>query len=165
GRALIATSKEWIVSEQPTLQLLGASWLLLGPESNLATSTLKRLAQEDSTVGKLAELQLWRTVPPPETMKRVTGWMETRDRLLPALQLGPTEFLADRLMRIGETELAVGQVLRIASEPHGRYHRLRPILVRARDALNSKNLESEAEKLEVWINELGASANASTTTP
>lgn len=155
SRSLMAACKEWVVSEQAALRLLGASWMLLGPDSEIAKQTLDRLAEEKSVVGTLATMQLWRTVSPPETMPKIVAWMEARDRLVPALQLGPTEFMADRLMRIGETELAIGQMLRIATEPHGRYDRARAALVRARDILTSKSLTSEAEKLEVWIKELG----------
>lgn len=63
-----------------------------------------------------AASQGWRLTLPPQTMSNLAGWLEQRDKLIPPLQLGPTEFIADRLMRIGQTDLAVGQWMRIASQ-------------------------------------------------
>ena len=80
--------------------------------------------------------------------------MDYRDRMLQPLQLGPTEFLADRLQRIGETDLAIGQWMRIATLHADRYDRARRALTAAADSLTRQGRPAEAKKIEAWIDEL-----------
>ncbi|MCA9134436.1 MAG: hypothetical protein KDA45_14805, partial [Planctomycetales bacterium] len=132
-----------------------ASWLLFGPHGSTAGRTLAALrASPNSTVAQLAVVQSWRLVAPPETRPALASWIEFRDKLLPPLQLGPTEFLADRLMRIGEPELALGQWMRIATVHAERYHRAAGALQAAETQLKRVGRDDEAQRLKAWIQEL-----------
>lgn len=150
-----ARAQEWLGGETETEQLLGASWLLLTPETAQAEAKLKQLQNsERPTLSEMATMQLWRLTPPPQTRERLPGWLLKRDALLPALQLGPTEFLAERLSRIGESELAMGQWMRIASKHMDRYHRAERALKSAASLLQREGKLEEAAKLDSWLNQL-----------
>lgn len=153
--ALQAEAANWLASGDDVAQLLGASWLLSGPQRGEATRLLTRLqASENSAIAQLAVAQAWRLVPPPQTMMFLNQWIEFRDKLLPPLQLGPTELIADRLMRVGEAELAIGQWLRIASVHGQQYHRAAEALELATAQLKRLGRDEEAKRLESWIKEL-----------
>jgi hypothetical protein len=153
--ALEETAKKWLFSEDEHAQLLGASWLLLGDAGQAAKEILGSLrSSANQNISRLAIAQAWRLVPPPKTMSELQGWMDYRDALRPPLQIGPTEFIADRLMRIGQVDLAIGQWLRIASQHGDRYHRAVPALKTAAQLLQREGQIEEAEKLNEWIAEL-----------
>jgi hypothetical protein len=81
-------------------------------------------------------------------------WFTFRDQLLLPLQIGPTEFLADRLMRVGEPDLAIGQWMRIAATHPARYHRASQALEAAADQLRRLGRDKEMRKLESWAKQL-----------
>jgi hypothetical protein len=149
------SAKQWLASEAEDAQLLGASWLLLGPEREMASKVLSQLqSSQNPVVAELAAAQAWRLAAPPETLKRLDAWLTFRDRMLQPLQLGPTEFLADRLQRVGETDLAMEQWMRIATLHADRYDRTRKALSAAAASLTRAGRTTEATKLETWIDEL-----------
>ncbi|WP_145082391.1 hypothetical protein [Aureliella helgolandensis] len=153
--ALLKTALDWLNSDSESAQLLGASWLLMGPHRSQAEEALRKLkSSENSTVSQLAAAQAWRSVPPPDTMKYLAEWFEFRDGLLEPLQLGPSEFLAERLMRIGQDELAIGQWVRIGTIHRDRYHRAAAALNSAAQQLQRNGMNQEAQKLHTWITEL-----------
>ena len=148
-------SLKWLESDVEVEQLLGASWQLLGPKASDATQVLKQLRQsENKTIAKLAIAQGWRLEPPPRTLGTLQAWLDFRDTLIPPLQLGPTEFLADRLMRVGETDLAIGQLVRIASEHSDRYHRAVLALESAKMLLTRDGKAEQAQRLDPWIQKI-----------
>jgi hypothetical protein len=153
--ALIAEAHKWLLDENESAQLLGASWLLLSEPGSQAKPVLGQLrSSKNSAIAQLATLQGWRLTPPPQTMSELTRWLEYRDRLIPPLQLGPTEFIADRLMRIGRTDLALGQWMRIASQHADHPHRCAQALKAAAAQLQRAGRAEEAQRLEPWINSL-----------
>ncbi len=153
--ALAAAARQWLSAEEDAAQLLGASWLLFGAESELARRKLNALqASSDAVIGQLAVAQSWRLVPPPDTLNELPKWLQFRDGLLEPLQLGPTEFIADRMQRIGETELAIGQWMRIATLHADRYHRALAAVENAAASLRRLGRESQAQQLETWMQEL-----------
>ncbi len=154
-RPLMDAARQWLASEDVAAQLLGASWLLFSDESAAARERLLQLQSSDQAViANLAVAQSWRLVPPPETMQQLQAWQQFRDSLLEPLQLGPSEFLADRLMRIGEHDLAIGQWLRIAAVHSQRYHRARQAMANAESLLRRLERVAEAEQLQAWIEEV-----------
>lgn len=153
--SLTAAAEKWLVGESEIERLLGASWLLLSSSPEPAEATLKTLlTSQNESIAKLASLQLLRLAPPPETLKDLPNWLAKRDGLIPPLQLGPSEFIAERLARINETELALGEWMRIASNHTGRYHRAVRALKSASALLDRQGKQEEAAKLSSWISDL-----------
>ncbi len=154
-QALREESQKWLLEEAESARLLGASWLLFGEQSSEAKQALSQLqTSQNSAIANMAALQGWRLVPPPQTMSALPGWLEFRDQLLPPLQIGPTEFIADRLMRIGQPDLAIGQWLRIASQHGDRPHRAAQALQSAATQLQRLERNEEAQRLMEWIDRL-----------
>jgi hypothetical protein len=154
-RALQSEAVKWLSRDDDPARLLGASWLLFGDQRDAAARAITQLqSSEIEAIAQLAVAQSWRIVPPPQTREKLTQWMEYRDKLLSPLQLGPTELLADRLMRIGETQLAIGQWMRIATMHADRYHRAAQALESAATQLQRLGRDEEAKRLEPWVKEL-----------
>jgi hypothetical protein len=154
-RVLFKQAQEWLQAQSDAEKLMGASWLLMSDELDKAKRTLVQLqSSSNPTLAKLAVAQSWRTVSPPETMHELSQWQEFRDQLLEPLQLGPTEFIADRLLRIGETELALGQWMRIATIHADRYHRAQVAMENAAARLTRLGREQEANRLQDWIKQV-----------
>ncbi|GAB5404507.1 MAG: hypothetical protein Aurels2KO_27380 [Aureliella sp.] len=144
-------ARKWIVAEDEVSQLLGASWLLSGSMRTESERILRKLkSSKNQTIAALATAQSWRLASPPESKERATQWMKFRDNLILPLQIGPTEFLADRLTRIGETELAMGQWLRIATVHSDQHARAVVALSSAKQQLIQAERTREAESIEVW---------------
>ena len=146
---------KWLASESDMVRLLGASWGLFNAEDALAKRTLTQLKTSDNqSIALLAAAQAWRLVPPPETMRQLPKWLSFRDAMLPDLQLGPTEFIAERLQRISEHELALGQLQRIATEHADRHHRAEAALKQAASILRRAGRTKDAEKVDRWLEDL-----------
>ena len=112
----VQLAKEWIGLEgEPTSQLIGASWLLIGSESSrLARTTLEKLGRSKSTViAQLASAQLWRDTPPNQVLDQYSIWAAQRDRMLLPLQIGPTIAIANKLQTVGQSEASLQEWLRV----------------------------------------------------
>ncbi len=158
-QSLRTAAEDWLTSDIEAARLLGASWLLFGESQSAAQRELTRLqASDNRTLAAIAAAQGWRLVPPPQTMSKLSAWLEFRDKLIGPLQLGPSELLADRLMRIGRNDLALGQWGRIASEHADHPHRAAVALDAANQLLRRMGKEQEAQRLETWKSELGVAA-------
>lgn len=148
-------AKAWLKQESEAARLLGASWLLMGQDASTARKTLDELQKSKSPViAQLAKAQSWRTVPAPETMQQLPTWISERDRMLIPISQGPTEFMLDRLMRIGQHELAIGCAVRIATLHSDNYFRSRRALVTANQLLKKQGRDAEAEQVAQWIKKL-----------
>lgn len=144
-------AKQWIASDNEVSQLLGASWLLAGDDRSKVEQTLRKLkASRNRSIASLAVMQNWRLESPPKSKTQIAAWIEYRDKLLLPLQLGPTEFLADRLSRIGQQELALGQWSRIATLFPQRHFRAQNALTAAAAQLSQMQRDEEAEKFNAW---------------
>lgn len=152
-------ARKWIDQDQESARLLGASWLLLGADSSEANSVLAELQKSQTpAIAQLAKAQAWRLTPVPQTIDRLPSWMRERDRMLRPLALGPTEFLSDRLMRMGQYDLAVGQALQIATIYADRFPRAKRSLASAVEMLKKQGRAADADKVSAWIKQL-AGAN------
>jgi hypothetical protein len=150
-----AKAQEWLKQESEVARLLGASWLLLGQDALIARRALDELQKSKSPViAQLAKAQSWRIVPAPETMQQLPTWISERDRMLIPISLGPTEFMMDRLMRIGQNELAIGCAVRIATLHTDNYYRSRRALVAANQLLKKQGRDAEADQVAQWIKKL-----------
>lgn len=154
-RLLREQAAKWLVGSSEAEQLLGASWSLSGSSREVARQTLLRLeASSSKVIASLAVCQGWRFSAPPATMQQLDTWLAFRDSLIRPLQLGPTEFIADRLMRIGQKDLAIGQWMRIATIHSQRYDRVKIALNAARSTLQRDGNTAEAERIAEWIKDL-----------
>lgn len=149
GKGVRESAATWITSEDPELQLLGASWLIGSDQNAFAIETLQRLAGgESSWLSSYAQAQLWRTIPPSEIESTYFGkWVALRDSMPIALQAGPTMLLGHRLEQAGAWELAVAEWLRIASLHPDRYHLRDRAIDRATAACRAAGARDEADRI------------------
>ena len=114
---LTQQSQAWITLEkEPIAQLLGASWLLTGSDTQSIRAILEKLSRsKDTTVSQLASAQLWRLAPPTQVVEQYHSWLLYRDQMLLPLQVGPTIAIAHKLEKAGKLEESVSQWLRIAA--------------------------------------------------
>lgn len=162
-QALRDRARQWLQNaDDEAARLLGASWLLFTDQQPAAQSaTIKLQASSNPVIAQLAVAQGWRIIPPPQTMAELNRWQEFRDKLLPPLQLGPTEFIADRLQRIGEFELAIGEWSRIGSQHGDQPVRARAALASAAEQLKRIGRDDDAQRFETWMNELSPAGDGS----
>lgn len=162
-QALRDGARQWLQrADDDAARLLGASWLLFTDQQPAAQSAITKLqASSNPVIAQLAVAQGWRLIPPPQTMSELNRWLEFRDKLLPPLQLGPTEFIADRLQRIGELELAFGEWSRIGSQYSDQPVRARAALGSAAAHLKRLGRDDDAQRFETWMNELGSTGDGS----
>ena len=157
-QALRDAARQWLQKpDDEAAWLLGASWLLFTEHQPAAQAAIVKLqATSNPVIAQLAVAQGWRLTPPPQTMAELSRWLEFRDKLLPPLQLGPTEFIADRLQRIGELDLAIGEWSRIGSQYGEQAVRARAALGNAAAQLKRLGRDDDAQRFETWMNELEA---------
>jgi hypothetical protein len=83
-------------------------------------------------------------------MECLPKWLVFRDKMLLPLGLGPTEFMLDRLSRIGQFNLALGQAFWIATTQRDWPGRAGKALDRAVELLKGQGRTEEAQKLIQW---------------
>jgi tetratricopeptide (TPR) repeat protein len=116
-------------STEPTLQLIGASWLIGGPERAKATQILQKLATDgDPGVAGLAAAQLWRMEIGSADETKVASWERRIMQMPNPLRAGPYYVLATAQARLKETQPAAVNWMRI------------PILFPQQDALSAASL-------------------------
>lgn len=148
---LVAKSLTWLDSQNEIAQLLGASWLAHGAHASRARETITKLkSSKKHAVASLATAQAWRFSSPPDTLRELSTWIAFRDKMLLPLAMGPTEFIADRLARVGEIDLAIGQYAWIATHHQGRVYRAQRALNAAVKLLKRNNRNAEAERMAAW---------------
>lgn len=117
-----ATAKQWLDdANHPFSRLLGASWLVGSNLNSEAKSVLEQLVRDKiQPISDLASAQLWRIATPKEVGSNYKSWQAQRDKLLVALQAGPTIVLAKKLQSAGLLEQSQQEWLTIAivTKPH-----------------------------------------------
>ena len=113
GTALNQPAQKWMQSNNPTVQLLGASWLLVGAGRQKAISTLDGLARDiDPNVQNLAIAQLWRSRTNTNA-KQTAVWQTIVDEMPRSLRAGPQLVLADAQAKTGQSDQALVNLMRI----------------------------------------------------
>ena len=153
--ALEKSATAWIEQPDDFAGLLGASWLLLTDRADRAKQRLQAIQKSPSKLlQRLAAMQLWRATPPSATTGSLQAWITARDSLLLPLQLGPTEFIAERLARTEKTDLAIGEWLRVAAMHADHPHRAQTALEAAKLRLDRLTDKSASDSAGAWLNEL-----------
>jgi tetratricopeptide (TPR) repeat protein len=151
SKALTPQAQQWIESTDPVLQLVGASWMLGGPQREQAIKVLESLTRDiDARVKNIAIAQLWRTRTDVNA-KQTEVWHGIIENMPRALRAGPYFVLADAQARSGQVELAEINLMRI------------PILYADQKALSAAALyraasllhnSGKTEKAQAVLNEL-----------
>ena len=105
----------WINDPRPVAQLIAASWLLSGGNRQQAIATLSQLADrsDDARIARLARTQLWRTELLTADAATLARWERYIAAMPPALRAGPTYLLGKSLARLGESEQAALELLKV----------------------------------------------------
>ena len=155
-------AREWLEQPDDYAGLLGASWLLLSDQTDAAKKRLQKVQQSPSKLlQRLSAMQLWRATPPSATSGQIQTWIAARDSLLLPLQLGPTEFLAERLARVEKTDLAVGEWLRLAATHTDHPHRVEAALEAAKHRLGRLEDKSAIDSASAWLDAVKSAQHTS----
>lgn len=102
---------DWINSEQPIVQLLGASWLI---GTNAAASVLENLARDiDPSVAGLAVGQLWNRRKSKMTPAELDVWLKKIETMPIAIRSGPRFAIAQAQDRSGLADQAISNYMRV----------------------------------------------------
>jgi hypothetical protein len=101
----------WLDSEESSVRLIGASWLLASRERQRALEVLQALAKDSHpAIRQLASAQQWRVLSASQfAAEKLPEILAARDRMLFPLQIGPTFLIADRLEEADQAVLALYQ--------------------------------------------------------
>jgi len=101
----------WLESDEPSVRLIGASWLLASRNRQRALEVLQALAKDSHpAIRQLASAQQWRVLSASQfAAEKLPEILAARDRMLFPLQEGPTFLIADRLEEADQAVLALYQ--------------------------------------------------------
>lgn len=110
---MIHQARDWIQSDQPVVQLLGASWLI-GVDPTAARAVLEDLARDiDPSVAGLAVGQLWNLRQTEMTAAEIKVWIDRIESMPIAVHAGGWWAVASAQTRSGFTEEAIASLMRI----------------------------------------------------
>lgn len=113
--AVESRAREWFKDDAtPPAVLLGASWLLGRADRPAALAALRRLSNErDPRFAHLADAQIWRTQIVSARRGDVETWQTQLDRMPESWRAGPTLVVGQAWVKLGESQPAALQLLRI----------------------------------------------------
>jgi tetratricopeptide (TPR) repeat protein len=98
-------------------QLIGASWLLAGSDRQRAAEVLDQLSKDiDPNIAKFAMTQLWRLRglnPGAINGRQIQVWEKRIAEMPPDFRAGPWYVVAEAQSRIGQTDAAIINLMRI----------------------------------------------------
>lgn len=106
----------WLTSKEPAAQVLGASWLLTGPQRAAAVEALERLVATktaDPRVRSLAQIQLWRTKLVSAKLDEVQRWQLAVEQMPAEVRASGYFIVGDGLARLNQLDDAALAYLRI----------------------------------------------------
>jgi tetratricopeptide (TPR) repeat protein len=105
---------DWLAEREPAARVLGASWLLAGPQRTEAVAALEELAKgSDARVAGLAAIQLWRTKLVTASSTDVAAWREQLEKMPPEIQAAGWYVLGDLYARQDQPEQAALAYLKV----------------------------------------------------
>ncbi|MDX1944880.1 MAG: hypothetical protein SFU86_05690 [Pirellulaceae bacterium] len=113
--ALDARAQQWLEAKQfSAARLLGASWLLAGPQRSVAIAALDELTKNaDPRIAGLALIQLWRTKLITARPADVAPWQSQLERMPSEIQATGWYVLGDVLSRQDQPERAALAYLKV----------------------------------------------------
>jgi tetratricopeptide (TPR) repeat protein len=101
-------ASEWLAKGQPPVaRVLGASWLLGGPQRTPATAALEELTKStDERIASLAAIQLWRTKLVSAKAAEVIAWQSRLEKMQPEVQAAGWYVLGDLYSRLDQPQQA-----------------------------------------------------------
>ena len=107
-------AQQWIKSDDPAQQLIGASWLLTGNQRQEAIRVLEELSNDiDANIRYLAISQLWRTRKLNVNARQIEVWKSQIGAMPKPLRAGPWLVLAEAQARLDQIDEAIINFLRI----------------------------------------------------
>lgn len=108
------SAADWINSDEPIVQLLGASWLI-GTDRKTARPVLEDLTRDiDPTVAGLAVGQLWNARQTKMTAAEIDVWLKKVETMPIPVRAGAHFAIAGAQSRSGLTDAAIASYMRIA---------------------------------------------------
>ena len=151
SNTLDQSARQWIESRDTVSQLIGASWLLGGTHRDQAIKTLEELSRDiDPRIKSIAIAQLWRTRVNVNA-KQVEVWQGIAEQMPLDLRAGPYLVLANAQARVGSTELAIVNLMRIPILYSEQKTLSAAALYRSGSLLHNKGQTEQAQTL---LNEL-----------
>ena len=107
-------AQQSLVSRDPVMQLIGASWLTGGSDRAKAIQLLEKLANDfESRIAFLAAGQLWRTQVATADESKIGNWEQKILQMPKPLRAGPYYVLAMAQARLNQNEKAAINFMRI----------------------------------------------------
>ncbi|GAB4131279.1 MAG: hypothetical protein Kow0040_10430 [Thermogutta sp.] len=106
----------WLRDTRPAVQLLGASYLLLGPGGGEATARLRNLSlgrDGDSRIALMAGAQLWRTQALTASPEDIERWETIAEKLPLAYRAGPYYVIASAWAHRNRSDRAAISYLKV----------------------------------------------------
>lgn len=104
----------WLKSNDPVRQLIGASWLLRGPQQQAAIQVLDELSRDiDANIKYLAIAQLWLTRNLNVNARQIEVWEKLLESMPQPIRAGPWLVLAEAQSRADQVDEAAINLLRI----------------------------------------------------
>ena len=108
------SAADWINSDEPIVQLLGASWLI-GTDRKTARPVLEELTRDiDPTVAGLAVAQLWNARQAKMTAAEIDVWLKKVETMPVPVRGGAHFAIAATQSRSGFTDAAITSYMRVA---------------------------------------------------
>ena len=138
---------DWIKSDEPIVQLLGASWSV-GTGGDTARETLKNLARDiDPSVAALAVGQLWNLRQTKMTAAELQVWQNKIETMPISARAGPHYAIATAYARSGFEDEAISNYMRITILHPDQPLLAAPALYQSASLLHNTGRTAGAQKL------------------
>lgn len=108
-------AKQWLESDEPIIQLVGASWSLNGPNRAMAIERLETLTTDiDPRISSPAIAQLWR-VRTNVNPRQVVVWESIADKMPVSVRSGPSYVLGNLQGLAGQRDAALIHFMKVTS--------------------------------------------------
>jgi tetratricopeptide (TPR) repeat protein len=144
---LDSQASEFVESNEPLTQLIGASWLLGGAKKPVALKVLEELSNDiDPTVQTLATAQLWR-VRVGVNERQIDVWSSIVTQMPREVRAGPYLVLAESQSRAGQVDRAMVNLMRLPINYPDQRSLAAAALYRVAGLLHNKGDEEKAQSI------------------
>jgi len=113
GSELVQQAEKWAEASDPTIKLVGASWMLAGPKREQAVKLLERLSRDiDPRVQSIAIAQLWRSRTNVNA-KQTEVWQGLIEKMPRDFRAGPFYVLANAQANCQKIDESLINLMRI----------------------------------------------------